>query len=139
MNILGISAYYHDSAAAILVAAGFAVALGRSDDPSSAEQAIAAVDDDPDADNDSCQRDGQQGDGRAGPQTLHDLLLIALLASRAPALDGGVEDADRGGPDVGADAVVRGDARDPGQGREDNLHIHIPRRRGHAAAVRAAT
>jgi hypothetical protein len=37
------------TAAAILVAAGFAVALGRSDDPSSAEQAIAAVDDDPDA------------------------------------------------------------------------------------------
>ena len=38
------------TAAAILVAAGFAVALGRSDDPaSSAEQAIAEVEDDPDA------------------------------------------------------------------------------------------
>ena len=37
------------TAAAILVAAGFAVALGQDDTPSSAERAIAAVDDDPDA------------------------------------------------------------------------------------------
>jgi hypothetical protein len=37
------------TAAAILIAAGFAVALGQADDPSSAERAIAAVDDDPDA------------------------------------------------------------------------------------------
>jgi hypothetical protein len=37
------------TAAAILIAAGFAVALGQNDTPSSAERAIAAVDDDPDA------------------------------------------------------------------------------------------
>lgn len=37
------------TAAAILVAAGFAVALGQSDDASSAEQAIVAVDGDPEA------------------------------------------------------------------------------------------
>lgn len=37
------------TAAAILVAAGFAVALGRSDTPTSAERAIAAVEGDPEA------------------------------------------------------------------------------------------
>ncbi len=37
------------TAAAILIAAGFAVALGRDDAPSSSERAIAAVEDDPSA------------------------------------------------------------------------------------------
>ena len=37
------------TAAAFLLVAGFAIALGRDDAPSSSERAIAAVDDDPDA------------------------------------------------------------------------------------------
>lgn len=74
------------TAAAILIAAGFAVALGQDDDPSSAEQAIAAVDDDPDAVTGSLVAEGGKLSVEAGLSTDG---LGYVDGSDLPALDDG--------------------------------------------------